>query len=368
MAQIRKTHSGSWETTIYLGLSNDGKRRYKHLTAKSKSELTKQIQDVLDHRDDADVMGMTVGLVVQDYIQKRESWTGDNALSPSTIGNYYKYLNSDLYRNLEKVKIGKLSKEIVQRAIDNYAKDHSPKSVSLRWGLIRAALAEIRKDFSLDVRLPKIKRKRLEMPEKDKLQSLFSELRGKDMEIPVLLGAICGLRRGEISALDLHDDVDYDRGIISVNKDMVLDKNKQYVIKKPKTDAAIRQVQCPAWVLDRLAEARDSSEYRINLPNSITTGWHRLSQKHGISCSFHGLRHYFASVMDSLNVPESYQMERMGHATNYTLKRYQEYLKETEYDVNVKMNSYFSSLDPNDATKNATSQFVHSENDRKQGD
>lgn len=362
MAEIRRTKSGSFETTIYLGRDANGKRRYKHLTASSKRELALVVQGLEDLRIDADVLDMTVGDAVTRYIQKRESLTGESAISPSTIGNYYKYLNSDLYLELAKVKISKLTDDAVQNAIDRYAADHAPKTVSLRWGLIRAAITEVHKEYKPNVKLPRIKRKRLAMPEKDKLQALFSELRGKQMEIPVLLGAVCGLRRGEISALDLANDVDYERGIVRINKDMVLDKNKQYVVKTPKTDAAVRQVQCPRWVLDRLAEARDSSDYRINLPNSITTGWNRISKKCGISCSFHGLRHYFASVMSSLNVPEQYQMERMGHATNYTLRRYQEYLKETEYDIDQSMNDYFDSLSPSvDATKNATSPNVNEE-------
>lgn len=359
MATIKQTASGSYETIVYVGRDANGKRIYKHITEKTRHDVLSAVRELQAHPDpgSVDILGMTVDEAVGAYIHARERLTGESALSPSTIAKYYDYLRSDLYLALAKVKLGKLTDETIQRAIDNYAQEHSPKSVSLRWGLIRAAIAEIRKDFSPNVRLPRVKRKRLEMPDREKLQTLFADIRGKGMEIPVLLGAVCGMRRGEIAAVNLAEDIDYERGIIHINKDMVLGKDRKYVIKKPKTDAAVRSVQCPAWVLDRLAEARDSPAYMMMRPNSITTGWHRLSKAYGISCSFHGLRHYFASVMESLGVPEAYQMERMGHTTNYMLKRYQEYLKETEYSIDQSMNDYFQAIAPSvDATKDATNQ------------
>lgn len=357
MATIRQTKAGTYETNVYIGLDENGKRKYKHITGQTKRDVEAAVRLCKMHEtpESIDALSLTVEEAVEAYIASREARHGDDALSPSTIAKYRDYLNSDLYLNLKKVKIAKLSNNVIQREIDDYARDHSPKSVSLRWGLIRSAVAEVRPDFKARVRLPKQKRKRLQMPERDKLQALFGDLRKHGMEIPVLLGATCGLRRGEISALDLSKDVDYDKHTIRITKDMVMDSKRNYIIKTPKTDAAVRVVPCPSWVIDRLAEARDNPTYHVYQPNSITTGWHRLAEKYGISCSFHGLRHYYASVMESLGVPEAYQMERMGHTTNYMLKRYQEYLRETETDVNEAMQAYFESISPSvNATKNAT--------------
>lgn len=369
MPTIRKTAAGTYETNVYVGKDENGKRRYKHLTCPTRSEILTLLREIEGNRGRGAIVTHpgTLGDFVHDYIGKRDLRKGDSALSPSTIDKYYAYLNSSLYKDLAPYKLDKLTDEIIQRAIDRFAEDHSPKSVSLRWGLIKAAVKEADPSFDPHVTLPRIKRKRLEMPEKDKLQQLFGEIRGHGMEIPVLLGAVCGLRRSEISPLDLTSDVDYEKGTIRISKGMVLAHSKKYVTKVPKTDAAFRVVQVPAWVLERLAEARDNPNYKMYTPNSITTGWHRLAVKHGISCSFHGLRHYFASVMESLHVPEAYQMERMGHTTTYMLRRYQEYLRETETDINSAMDSYFSSIAPSvDATKNATNPNMNEEKKRKQ--
>ena len=51
--------------------------------------------------------------------------------------------------------------------------------------------------------------------------------------------------------------------------------------------------------------------------------------------------------MSALNIPEQYQMERMGHSTPYMLHRYQEYLRSKEAEVNAALMSALDALDPN---------------------
>lgn len=339
--KMTKKDNGKWEAVVTIGRDDNGKRVQKHLTAKSRNELEHKIKEYARETpktlEDAE---LTVGQAVDRYIKRREQ-----ELSPSTIANYKKYRRT-AFADLMTIKIKNLTEERIQQSIDEYAAGHKPKTVINRWNLIYAAVKEQKKNFEVNIMLPKQKRTRMQMPEEDLLMECFRKIEGRGIEIPVLLAATCGLRRGEISALDLGKDVDYDKGLILINKDMVLNDKKQYVVKPPKTDAANRAVPCPAWVLEKLKQARDTPGYRLFLPNTITTQWHRLANEMGIHCSFHGLRHYYASVMSSLNVPEQYQMERMGHSTNYMLQRYQEYLKTKEAQINDDMMSFYDKLDP----------------------
>lgn len=64
------------------------------------------------------------------------------------------------------------------------------------------------------------------------------------------------------------------------------------------------------------------------------------------------MRHYYASIMLALGVPDKYAMERMGHSTNSMLKHYQESVKEKDIEINNAMNDYFSRLD--ETTKKTT--------------
>ncbi len=343
MTKPRKTKAGTWESIEYLGKDANGKKRYKHLTADSERELKEKQRQLRQTTtaENIDVLQMTVGQAVDTYIERRSA-----TASPSTIRGYKSYRRSSFGR-LMAVKIEDLTDALCQREIDAYANGHSPKSVALRWGLIQTAVSFYYKDFNPRVELPAIRRKRLEMPEADQLFNFFEYLEGHKLEIPVLLSATCGLRRGEIAALNFKTDVDYDKGIIRISRDMVMDENNAYVVKDhPKSDAANRAVICPQWVIEKIAAARDDPNYKMYKPNSITTGYHRHAPKFGLKCSFHGLRHYYVSVMEALGVPELYQMERLGHTTNSTTNRYKEYLKSKEVEINDSMQTYMDNLNP----------------------
>ena len=119
---------------------------------------------------------------------------------------------------------------------------------------------------------------------------------------------------------------------------------EEYVIKPPKTDAANRTIPAPAWLIGILKVARDNPNYKMYLPNTVTTKFHALAQNLGINCSFHGLRHYFVYVMTSLGIPDLYQMERLGHTTSYTTDRYKEFLKEKTAEVNDDLIAYFDGI------------------------
>ena len=196
------------------------------------------------------------------------------------------------------------------------------------------------------------------MPEEEAILKLFREIENTPLEIPVLLAAVCGLRRSEICALDFAEDIDYDKGLIFISKALVMDEDNAYVLKDTKSTAGERAVPCPRWVLDKIAAARDNPDYVRYKPNTITCKFSPIARACGVSCSFHGLRHYYASVMSALNVPEQYQMERMGHSTNHMLQRYQEYLRSKEVAINNDLMHALDQLNPsaNNSQQNSADQ------------
>lgn len=342
MATAKKTASGSWEITVFIGIDPaTGKKTYKHLTAPTKAKLNEKVKALEGETPKTvSAMSLTVREAIDQYIARREK-----DLSPSTLQDYKKHARS-AFPELMNLTIGELTDEICQQSIDAYAQTAAPKTVVNRWNLLHAAVKEAKRNVKLYVRLPSVKRKRLDMPEQESLFRLFKEIENTPLEIPVILAATCGLRRSEICALNLAEDIDYDKGLIHIDKALVPGPDNRYVIKDTKTTAGERTVPCPAWVLDKLAQARNNPNYQPYKPNTITTHFTPLAKQCGVNCTFHGLRHYYASVMSALNIPEQYQMERMGHATNHMLKRYQEYLKSKEAEVNSDLMSALDNLNP----------------------
>lgn len=342
MATAKKTASGSWETQVFIGTDPvTGKKKYKHLTAPSKAKLQEKVRAMEQETPKTiNALSLTIREAVNQYIARREK-----ELSPSTLQDYRKHARS-AFPELMALTIGDLTDEICQQAIDTYADTVKPKTVVNRWNLVYAAVKEAKRNVSIHIRLPSIRRKRLDMPDKDALLRLFREIENTPLEIPVLLAVSCGLRRSEICALDLDKDVDYQKGLIHIDKALVIGPNNSYVLKDTKTTAGERTVPCPSWVLAKLAEARDNPNYQPYKPNTITTSFTPIAKRCGVNCTFHGLRHYYASIMSALNIPEQYQMERMGHSTNYMLKRYQEYIKSKEAEVNDSLMNALDNLNP----------------------
>lgn len=357
MPTIKRTKTGAYTTIAYLGRDVDGKEVNRRITEESQIAVRYAVEDarrrfreeqeqIAEERAQAaagrpDPKRTTVLEAVERYIASEETRS-----SPSTIRAYISY-KKNMFPALMPLTVAELTEICVQDAIDEEAGKCSPKTLKNRWNLLRPAVRAVDKTFFPDAELPPVRRKRFQMPEVDRLMLLFELVEGKAMEIPVLLAATCGLRRGEISALDLWKDFDDQKMTVTVERVFVENKNHKWELKEyPKTDAGLRVVVVPDWVMEKIKKTRDDPEYRMLKPFAITNRFKTLQRKTGISCTLHGLRHYYASVMSSLNIPEQYQMERMGHSTNYMLKRYQEYLKQTEVDIDKNLQNYMNALNP----------------------
>jgi len=93
--------------------------------------------------------------------------------------------------------------------------------------------------------------------------------------------------------------------------------------------------------LDSLSKDKDTL---ISIkPNSITYRFGSLVKSLGIRCRFHDLRHYNASVMLALGVPDKYAMKRLGHATPNMLKTvYQHVMSTKQEEITTTINDFFN--------------------------
>lgn len=65
-----------------------------------------------------------------------------------------------------------------------------------------------------------------------------------------------------------------------------------------------------------------------------------------LKCRFHDLRHYNASIILALGVPDKYAMERMGHSTTDMLKKvYQHVMTEKRKEVSDVVNAHMNTFE-----------------------
>lgn len=334
MAKAKKLPSGSWRVRVYAGREN-GKNVYKSFTADTKKAAEyAAAQYAIDRKESTDPGRLTVARAVLSYIENK-----DNILSPSTIRNYRSDA-ANMFPSIQGVEVRNLTKALVQSAVSREAAGHSPKTVRNRYALLCAALREAGQEPP-SILLPQKQRQEISIPDDAAVSALMEHVAGTIMHIPIALAAYMGLRRSEIAGLRW-TDYDAATGLLAVRRAVVRAEGNSWAEKAPKTLAGARTLPVPDAVRRLLDEARKPDGSITGLsPAQISRRWDYISPKFG-NVRFHDLRHYYASVMLALGVPDKYAMERMGHSTPNMLKAvYQHTMSDKQQAITDAINAYF---------------------------
>lgn len=300
--KIEKLPSGSYRIQKQIN-------KKKHSITFDHRPTQKEIQEEIARRTRSANGKMTFYDAAMSYIDARS-----NTLSPSTIKEYKGNLKrlSDTFTSLI---VDNISQNDVQREINTKAKTLAPKTVRNYHGFIASILAEFRPDMSLHTHLPMKEKKEPYIPTKEEIRTLLQYAKGTNFEVPILLGC-ASLRRGEICALTM-DDIDFDNNIIHVTKDMVLNENKEWIIKPPKTTSSIRDIVVPDQVIDAI---KTNGLYKGH-PGNITDWMDRTEKTLGLNhFSLHKCRHFFASVAHEAGISDADIMKAGGWKTDYVMK------------------------------------------------
>ena len=131
-----------------------------------------------------------------------------------------------------------------------------------------------------------------------------------------MLAAFGPMRRGEICALDSEC---ISGNTVHVMKNMVLDSSRSWMIKSPKFYSGDRYIEFPDFVTNLLPEK--SGRITTLTPDALTCRFHRLVKRSGVhSFRFHDLRHYCASILHAIGIPDAYIMQRGGWQNDGVLK------------------------------------------------
>lgn len=241
------------------------------------------------------------------YIKSKE-----NVLSPSTIRGY-RSLIKNMDEDFLSKPIDKITLPVLQILINDFSKDHSPKSVKNLNGFIISVL----KYFGSDVKSPKLPQKEVKndyIPTEDDVKKILNEFKGNKYE-PFVILATMGLRRSEICAL-CPDDLN--GNVLTINKALVQNDKKQWVIKTTKTESSTRTIVIPNEVVDMLNTNGFYEGNPENLYFALIRAQNRLGIPH---FALHKLRHFFASYMHDLGYSDKQIQEFGGWKTDEVMKK-----------------------------------------------
>lgn len=306
--KARKLPSGSWNCRIMVnGKSYSFTDPDKRRCLRRASEFAEQCHEDVDNPRLADAL--------EKYVEERTE-----SLSPATIRGYNSIVRA--VRTCSAIadkRIISLTDKDIQTIIRNI---DTPKTQRNYVNLIQSATG---RKFSIKFRnkLPK----EVAVPSDQEVLGLINIFARTEMEIPVMLGAYAGLRRGEICALTIQDlDGDY----LHISKDMVLDDFGQWIIKEPKTPASNRTVLLPHHVAERIRKRGHITNLH---PNVITKRFISRQEQLGIETpyTFHSLRHFFASYLHAQQIPDAYVLRAGGWSTPHVMQKVYRHALDNEH-------------------------------------
>ena len=337
--KAKKLPSGNYRVQVVAGFDQNGKRIVKSFTADTEWEAMRMAEYFKQDREETTGKNLTVAKAMEMYIDSRE-----NVIEKTTIRNY-RQLASSCFKCIMDVKLSSLRAIDIQRAINIEGARVSPKYIKNAYGLLKSVLKMFEVNINLSsIQLPKLVKKEKELPS---FETVFSIVKGTEIELPCLLSAWLSLRVGEVVGLQFQD-VDEKTKTLKIRRTIIQTVNGEEVREGCKTEKSTRSLNIPDYLLQMIMAIphKEETNFIVTLTRkAIYSRFKRLMLKNGYDITYHDLRHLNASVMLMLGVPDKYAMERGGWSTDNILKSvYQQTFSNERVRFDEVIDSYFSSV------------------------
>lgn len=336
MPTAEKTKSGKWSVRVYDYQDASGKVHLKRFTADTRKEALRMASS---YKAGSCTTDITLKQAVDRYIESKTP-----ALSPPTVKAYRSIQKTHIDPSrIGRVKLSKLTSETLQLYVSDLIRDgKSPKTVHNVYGLVTAAVGMFRSSAAFSVTLPALRKPDLHTPTDSEIEQLLGALRGSDEELYrcVLLCAVGPMRRSEACAVR-YDDITGDT--ILVRRARVQDENRNWIYKDvPKTYSSYRAILYPHEVIEALGSG-DGYILADSTPGALSNRFDHALKNAGLPhFRLHDTRHYAASILHAIGIPDQYIMARGGWKTDSVMKRvYRDTISDVEQQMDRKAVEYF---------------------------
>lgn len=334
-SKATKLPSGAWRCRAYY-TDEYGKYKSKSFTADTKKEAEYQAKAFLVEREHSNKPGnRTLGEAADKFLELSQ------LLSPSTLRGYQSIRNN-AFQSIIDVRLERLSKEMYQKAINEYAKgdgkERSPKTVMAAHSFFNKVLHENDIHIGDNVTLPQKAKHEIQIPTTEEVNHFLEAIKAdhKRLYLYCLFSITMGLRKSETIALTW-EDIDFEHDRVSITKAKVRDQFNAYVSKTTKTTDSARNLHLPPILKEALQTEPDKEGLVFkSSPKGMESLYQRQCGRFDFHYNFHALRHYYASIMLINGVPTKYAQDRMGHTDATMLNRVYQHVfpkNQAEYDT-----------------------------------
>ena len=343
MARHKKEKNGLYRKNLVVGKKADGSYIRKSVYGKTIKELEQKIVEVTQQLNH----GIQVWESTMTFRELANIWYEQYNLE---AGENWKYSQGNMIKKylvppLGEMRIKDLRQLHLQTIITTLSKNGLSTSYMKKLKQIATQIMQVavgsdlimRNPFS-DVKVPK-KDPFIRRPLTDNEVALITDnWRGHNLGPMAMIMLYAGLRRGEAIALEW-SDIDLEKKVIHVTKAASVVKNVT-CIKKPKSDAGIRDVPIPKVLRNMLMEIRKPSGYvctntsgEVLTESSYKRQWDSFRNYLNVcaggqkgtgrnvpritvieNITAHMLRHTYASMLFDANVDVKSAQRFLGHA------------------------------------------------------
>ena len=344
---IRERSPGHWAIVLDVRDPESGKRRRKWHSF----EGTKREAQIECSRLISEISGgayiepakVTVGQFLDRWLEHMKG-----QLTARSHERYAELARKNLVPLVGNVLLTKLRPTIISqayaKALEGGRRDGkgglSPLTVRYMHRILRHALQQavrwqlLVRNPADAVKPPKAERKEMKALDTDATAALIEAARDTRLFVPIVLGVLCGMRRGEITALRWRS-VDLERGQLSVVAST--EQTRDGVREKVPKSGRGRTVALPSLVVEELRQHRLSQaeallklgvglsdDHHVLLrvdgrplqPRSLTHAFEIFLRKQGLPrVRLHDLRHSHATHLLASGVHPKIAQERLGHSS-----------------------------------------------------
>lgn len=348
---ITKRKDGRWLAALKVGMSDNGKPKYKYMYADTQKEAIQKLDELKLSLN----MGIKVtsgDITVSQWLQ---TWmeTYKKSLKPATKTSYYNNIRLHINPYIGGMKLNKVQKGHIQNLL-NAAYADGKNSISLfikiynvlNGAMKQAVMNKMLKENPCEgIIFPEDNSKVKDSFTQDEQKRFVEALDGEQYKVLFLTYLYTGARLGELPALTWKD-IDFENQFIDINKKSIVvhdyyaeegKKARVEVQNYCKSKSSIRKIYITKGLLETLKDHQDQqkelylamgkkwSENELVYPTSVDTILHprniqkmfeRIRNNAGISHgTMHSLRHTYATRCFEAKINIKIISKQLGHSS-----------------------------------------------------